>query len=84
MLYYHIGPVFVSINGSWFIITKTVDCQYDLYGRDYCRTHALDVLIASAIYNFGAFATIFAYLLSLIFPKRVSFYTNYGVELRQI
>jgi hypothetical protein len=51
---YHIGPTSVSVNGKWYFITKTLDCDDNIFGREYCGMHSIDVLIASLVHNIGA------------------------------
>lgn len=70
--HFNIGPTFISVEGHWYFISETLDCDSRQFSRTYCSDYSVDVLIASFIYDFGALICIFVYFTSLIFPKKVS------------
>ena len=68
---YNIGPTFVSVNGTWYIFTRIFNWDQKDFGHKFWNS-SLDIGVASVIYNFGAFITVVVYIVSLIFPYKVS------------
>ena len=58
---HNIGPMFISVNGSWYFISDVFNCSEAKFGHAFCNKNALDVGIASVIYLFGAFITMVVY-----------------------
>ncbi|CAI2365563.1 unnamed protein product [Moneuplotes crassus] len=71
IFYYNVGPIFLSVNGTWHFIAEIYNCQSEIFPGDFCGDgHYKVISIAAAIYNFGVFLVLLFYIASLIFPKR--------------
>ena len=66
---YHIGPTSVSVNGHWYFLSETINCDKNIFGPTFCDRTATSILVAAGIHNIGCFLVTMMYVVSLIFPS---------------